>query len=218
MKTYLENALIQVCGMALAIAVYMLLFGNVGAETLGPTCTVNVSAVPTCTPGQAVINWTAQADAPVRLTVVHAGLVAGPFDLTAPAFQAAGQLIPPQAALANAVITFQSEYWTGRRWLPMDDQVIALPNLTCGPNAVTLRTFTAISAGNGGGCDYQRNWWPRQSCTITDAGVGWASGSCRFGNWFDHVRTIRTFRPGQDVTVAGCRNLNGELTQVRISR
>lgn len=83
--------------------------------------------------------------------------------------------------------------------------------LTCAqPNAVTLRTFTATSGGNGGGCA-AGNQWRGLACTVTDARPGYVSGTCQWGLWFANVRTARTFVIGQSVTVQGCEYLRGRL-------
>ncbi len=64
--------------------------------------------------------------------------------------------------------------------------------------------------GNKGGCA-TRNQWKGLACTVTDAGVGFVSGTCEFGFWFARVPTARTFRLDQAVTVNGCLGLANEL-------
>ena len=76
--------------------------------------------------------------------------------------------------------------------------------LTCNiPSAVGLRTFTATSAGNRGGCA-PANQWRGLACTITDYRPGYVSGKCDGGLWFKDVRTARVWRQDTPVTVQGC--------------
>ncbi len=71
-------------------------------------------------------------------------------------------------------------------------------------------------AGNKGGCG--RNNLITVSCTVTDSGVGFVSGTCEFGYWFSRVSTGRTFPNGRGVTARGCIGLNQELyAPIRIS-
>ncbi len=57
------------------------------------------------------------------------------------------------------------------------------------------------------------------SCTVTDAGVGFVSGTCDFGYWFSRVSTKRTFRLDQPVRVNGCEGSGSELyAPIRISK
>ena len=80
------------------------------------------------------------------------------------------------------------------------------PNLTLTcpkPTAVGLRSFTASSAGNLGGCA-AGNKLRGQPCTVTSYTPGYVSGKCAGGYWFSKVSTSRTFRLDQAVTVQGC--------------
>jgi hypothetical protein len=71
--------------------------------------------------------------------------------------------------------------------------------------------------GNRGGCG--RNNMTTVTCNISDSGIGWVSGACKWGYWFSHVATRRTFRVGQMVTAYGCAGQNQELyAPIRISR
>ena len=90
------------------------------------------------------------------------------------------------------------------------------------PTAVTLRTFSATSTGNRGSCA-EGNKWRGLACTVTAFTPGYVSGSCDGGLWFAEIRTMRTFRSGQAVTVQGCEYLNWQLASasdwpLRISR
>lgn len=83
--------------------------------------------------------------------------------------------------------------------------------LTCSrPTAVSLRTFTATSAGNRGGCA-PANQWPRLSCVVSDFRPGFVSGTCEAGLWFRNAPTRRSFRLAQAITVWGCEGLDYEL-------
>jgi hypothetical protein len=71
-------------------------------------------------------------------------------------------------------------------------------------------------AGNKGGCG--RDNLIAVSCTVTDSGVGFVSGTCEFGYWFSRVSTGRTFPIGRGVTARGCIGLDRELyAPIRIS-
>jgi len=57
---------------------------------------------------------------------------------------------------------------------------------------------------------------------VRDAGVGWVSGTCQWGEYF-LAQTLRTFRPGDAVTVSGCVDQHGTIfsapgAPLRISR
>lgn len=94
--------------------------------------------------------------------------------------------------------------------------------LTCQqPTAIRLSTFSVRSAGNRGGCNPESRAIGL-ACVVRDAGVGWVSGTCQFGEYF-LAQTLRTFRPGQSVTVSGCVDEHGALfgapgAPLRISR
>lgn len=90
--------------------------------------------------------------------------------------------------------------------------------------ALLIVLASAISAnatpltGNRGGCG-RGNMWYGLSCTVTDTGPGFVSGTCQFGFWFSRVSTARTFRLDQSVKVNGCEGLNDELyAPIRIYR
>ena len=77
--------------------------------------------------------------------------------------------------------------------------------LTCNiPSAVGLRTFTATSAGNRGGCA-AANQWRGLACTITAYRPGYVSGKCDGGLWFKDVRTARVWRQDTRRHRAGLR-------------
>lgn len=92
--------------------------------------------------------------------------------------------------------------------------------VSCLPTAINLTTFTAVGAGNRGGCGRRgENMRYGVACNITDAGVGFVSGACEDGLWFSRVATRRTFRLDQAVRVDGCEGLGSELyAPIRISR
>lgn len=95
---------------------------------------------------------------------------------------------------------------------------------SCAPTAVTLKTFGASSGaplpGNQGGCGHNNeNMRYGIACNVTDAGVGFVSGTCKSGYWFSRVATRRTFRLDQAVTVNGCEGLKHELyAPIHVSR
>lgn len=68
--------------------------------------------------------------------------------------------------------------------------------------ALTDHTGATTLAGNRGGCSVQSRRYDLV-CTVQDAGVGWVSGSCTYGEWF-LAQTARTFVPGEPVTATGC--------------
>lgn len=72
-----------------------------------------------------------------------------------------------------------------------------------------LTTFSASSAGNRGGCNKESRVIGA-ACTVQDAGVGWVSGTCIYGEYF-LAQTARTFSPGQSVRVSGCVDQYGTL-------
>ena len=90
---------------------------------------------------------------------------------------------------------------------------------------LSLSTTTVSAApnhfpdsGNKGGCA-KANQVTNLACTVTDAGPGFVSGTCRFGFWFERVATARTFKIDQAVRVNGCLGLNNELyAPIRISK
>jgi hypothetical protein len=68
--------------------------------------------------------------------------------------------------------------------------------------ALTDRAGAADLSGNRGGCaEVSKRSGLR--CTVQDAGVGWVSGTCLYGEYF-LAQTARTFRSGESVTVQGC--------------
>jgi len=76
--------------------------------------------------------------------------------------------------------------------------------LTCSiPTALTLTAFSATSGGNRGGCAHA-NKIRGLACTVTKFVPGYVSGTCDGGFTFSRVRTSRTFRDQQPVTVQGC--------------
>jgi hypothetical protein len=84
--------------------------------------------------------------------------------------------------------------------------------------ACTDTAGAAPLAGNQGGCG-KGNQWYRVPCTVTDAGVGFVSGTCDYGLWFKDVPTRRTFWPDELVTVRACEFMGGELAApISISR
>lgn len=90
---------------------------------------------------------------------------------------------------------------------------VSAPRLTLicqQPTAVKLSTFTARSAGNRGGCNPASRVIDLP-CTVQDAGIGWVSGVCVWGEYF-LAQTIRSFAPGQPVSVSGCINQYGTIT------
>ena len=76
--------------------------------------------------------------------------------------------------------------------------------------ALTDRTEAAPQAGNRGGCNAASRV-SGLSCTVQDAGVGWVSGTCLWGEYF-LAQTGRTFAPGDEVSVSGCVNEHGVIT------
>ena len=82
--------------------------------------------------------------------------------------------------------------------------LIALVILLTGGNA-----GAAPLEGNRGFCNYASRA-SGLACTVTDAGVGWVMGTCKWGEFF-LAQTWRTFRPGQNVTVSGCEDQYGTL-------
>ena len=75
--------------------------------------------------------------------------------------------------------------------------------------------------GNRGGCNPASRAYGL-TCTVQNAGLGWVSGTCVYGEYF-LAQTARTFRPGQVVHVTGCEDQYGVLFSapgfpLRISR
>jgi hypothetical protein len=67
-------------------------------------------------------------------------------------------------------------------------------------------------AGTRGGCPVVSQRYGL-ACTVQDAGVGWVSGTCQWGEYF-LAQTARVFVPGQAVTVTGCVDDHGALRSV----
>jgi hypothetical protein len=75
--------------------------------------------------------------------------------------------------------------------------------LTCiGAPTGKIAGLASPMAGNRGGCSASSQRSGLQ-CTVQDAGVGWVSGTCVYGEYF-LAQTARTFRAGDSVTVSGC--------------
>lgn len=73
----------------------------------------------------------------------------------------------------------------------------------------TRAVGAAPATGNAGGCSESSKRYAL-ACTVQDAGVGWVSGSCLYGEYF-LAQTRRTFRVGDAVTVRGCVDEHGTL-------
>jgi hypothetical protein len=82
---------------------------------------------------------------------------------------------------------------------------------TCVSAAPTgkIAGLAAPRAGNRGGCSV-RSQRAGLHCTVQDAGVGWVSGTCVYGEYF-LAQTARTFAPGESVTVSGCSDDHNTL-------
>lgn len=90
------------------------------------------------------------------------------------------------------------------------------------PQAGKVAGLAAPAAGNRGGCAEGNKIWGL-ACAVTDFRPGYVAGVCDGGFWFSEVRTARTFRLDQAVTVQGCIMLADRLEGVagwplRISR
>jgi hypothetical protein len=70
--------------------------------------------------------------------------------------------------------------------------------------------------GQGGKCT-RANEWRGLSCTVANSGVGWVYGDCAYGLSFS-AETMRTFTPGQNVTIRGCKDQWGNIPNAKISR
>jgi hypothetical protein len=87
---------------------------------------------------------------------------------------------------------------------------------------VAATTEAAPATGNRGGCA-EGNKIRGLACTVTDFRPGFVAGTCDGGFWFSAVRTARTWRLDQAVTVQGCIMARARLEGVagwplRISR
>lgn len=77
-------------------------------------------------------------------------------------------------------------------------------------SVITLLAEAAPLDGNRGGCNKESQAIDLV-CTVQDAGAGWVSGTCLYGEYF-LAQTDRTFASGDNVSVSGCVNEHGVIT------